>query len=62
MCEANGIKEVGSSILPDSTNLPNDTKTISRPSGRFWFIGGVVKSDKVGWAAQVKVICALNNP
>ena len=49
MCEANGIQEVGSSILPGSTNLPNDTKTISRPSGRFWFMGEVVKTYKVGW-------------
>jgi hypothetical protein len=44
----NGIQEVGSSILPGSTNLPNDTKTISRPSGRFWFMKKVVKTYKVG--------------
>lgn len=44
----NGIQEVGSSILPGSTNLPNDYKTISRPSGRFWFMKKVVKSYKGG--------------
>jgi hypothetical protein len=44
----NGIQEVGSSILPGSTNLPNDTKTISRPSGRLWFMGEVVKTYKGG--------------
>ena len=38
----NGIQEVGSSILPGSTNLPKYNKTISRPSGRFWFMKKVV--------------------
>ena len=53
----NGIQEVGSSILPGSTNLPNDYKTISRPSGRFWFMKKVVKTYKEGvggvWVGNV---------
>jgi len=42
----NGIQEVDGSIPSGSTNLRNDYKTISRPSGRFWFMRKVVKTYK----------------
>ena len=46
----NGIQEVDGSIPSGSTKLPNDTKTISRSSGRFWFMRKVVNSYKGGGA------------